>query len=62
MIPAFQPILTAVPTQSLRSLTSIAPLLASAAKAGLPMTSLLRGTPEAAISKRDELGKVEEEE
>ena len=63
MTPAVQPEDTACPMHPLRSLTSIAPVVASTpAKAGLPITSLLRGTPEAAISNNDELGNVEDDE
>jgi hypothetical protein len=43
--PAFHPLLFAVAKHPARVEAGINPLLASPAEAGLPMTSLLRGTP-----------------
>ena len=56
MTPAFHPFAFACFTQDPRVAGSMNPFDASAAVAGLPMTSLLRGMPFLGISKRDEPG------
>ncbi len=58
MTPAFQPLALAWSMHVPSVVGSMNPLVASAAVPGLPMTSLLRSTPFAWISKTEEPGKA----
>lgn len=59
--PPFHCFAVAVLMHLARSAPAMKPLLASGAVAGLPMTSLFNGTPAAAISKREDLGFLEDD-